>query len=330
MFTLTPNLKLRVNADLTADSIYNLNRIDTVGLAVTTDSTGQIKIRSRLNILLEPDSIDINGEGLGGVINLGDTGRPILNVNVNSQNLNLVQTELNLRDSSLVFLLGLNKLTLLPPSSISTDFTLTLPDNTGQAGFNLVTDGNGVLSWAEPDPSLLTNHIEFGGVGDVRLSVDTLGLGDILASAAGLTIKSDRISNLMVAADAAISYSKLAALSFDRVLTSGATGVIETSAITPTELSQLAGVTGNIQSQINSLGGGNQFTEVWQPSDGATKVITHPLDSQSIQIQVLNISNDYATIEVSSVTRPDTDTVTLISSEAPSNNWLVLLTKVGI
>lgn len=331
-FTLTPSLKLRVNSDLTADSIYNLNRIDTVGAAVTTDSQGQIKIRSRLDILLEPDSIDINGEGTAGAVSLGEAGRPILNVNVNSQNLNLLNTKLNLDSSDLVFLLNPNTLTVKAPSSISSSFTLTLPDNPGQLDYALVTNGEGVLSFKNLEsPLLLENRIEIGGVGDVRTQTNTAGVGDILASTvSGLSIKPERIMDSMVSPLAGITYDKLAPLTFDRVLISNSSGVLEESEITVTELNYLDGAIGNIQAQINSLGGGGQYTELWEPGDGLTKSITHPLNSQALVIQVLNIAADYATIEVATVTRPDLDTVVLTSSEAPSSNWLVLINKIGI
>ena len=44
---------------------------------------------------------------------------------------------------------GTNKITLKAPTTLASDVTFQLPNSNGVNGYGLVTDGNGVLSWAE-------------------------------------------------------------------------------------------------------------------------------------------------------------------------------------
>lgn len=75
--TLTRNLKLRLNSNLTADSKYNLTRLDLLGSTFLTDSTNTLSIRSQTDINIEPNSPDIGGSGIGGTINLGTASHPL-------------------------------------------------------------------------------------------------------------------------------------------------------------------------------------------------------------------------------------------------------------
>lgn len=323
----TQNLKLRLSPDLTADARFNLLRLDRIGASILSNTQNQTIIRSISNILLEPDSPDIGGDGLVGTIFLGLTGRPIEAVNVNASTFNLRQALLNIHPN-------LNyKISLRGPASLAADYTLTLPETAGTLGQVLRTDGTGTLDWADLETAELSeNHLEIGGVGDVRTSVDTGALGSILASTgAGLTIKSGSIADAQLSSSAGISLSKLASLTSDRAVISNSVGEITASSVTSTELGYLSGADSNIQAQINSLiiSGVPQTTAVWEPTDGTTKTINHSLNSQALEISVLNISDDYANIEVSSIKRPTTGQVILTASEAPSSDWLVLISKVG-
>jgi len=323
----TQNLKLRLSPDLTADARFNLLRIDRIGATLLSDTQNRSIIRSITDILLEPDSPDIGGDGLAGSIQLGLTGRPIEAVNVNASAFNLRQSLLNIHPNNNY------KISIQGPLSLLADYTLTLPTTAGLAGQLLSTTGAGTLEWVDQtDNTLSVNHIEVGGVGDVRTSVDTGTLGAVLASTgAGLTIKSGAITDNELSNSAAISLGKLAALTADRAIISGSGGTLAASSVTSTELGYLAGASSNLQTQIDNLvvSAVPQVTEVWAPIDGATKTINHSLNSQALEISVLNISDDYANIEVSSIKRPTTGQVILTASEAPSSNWLVLISKVG-
>lgn len=75
--TLTPNLKLRVDSNLTANSKYNLNKIDLLGSTFLVDSTNTLNLRSITNIVIEPNSADIGGTGTGGTVSIGTTNHPV-------------------------------------------------------------------------------------------------------------------------------------------------------------------------------------------------------------------------------------------------------------
>ena len=79
--------------------------------------------------------------------------------------------------------------------------------------------------------------------------------GDVTASGPGsasATIANDAITDVKVAAAAAIALSKLAATTADRALISNGSGVIAPSAVTATELGYVSGVTSSIQTQIGN------------------------------------------------------------------------------
>lgn len=65
-------------------------------------------------------------------------------------------------------------------------------------------------------------------------------------------------------------------------------------------------------------------------TSGTSFSITHNWGSQQVRVEVLDIAAAYATIEVDAVTRPDGNTVSLMSNTAaPGTGWLVLLSEVG-
>lgn len=70
-------------------------------------------------------------------------------------------------------------------------------------------------------------------------------------SSSGLKVKDGGIADLQIASDAAITLSKLAALTANRAVATNASGVLIASSATATELGYLSGVTSAIQTQIN-------------------------------------------------------------------------------
>lgn len=74
---LTSNLRLRISDDLTADAVYNLERIDTVGSATSIQLDGDVDVRSIANIYLEPNSSSVGGTGSGGSISLGTVSHDV-------------------------------------------------------------------------------------------------------------------------------------------------------------------------------------------------------------------------------------------------------------
>lgn len=70
-YTLTRNLKLRVDSNLTANSKYNLERIDQLAAAFLVNSADVLTLRSASDITVEPNSTDVGGTGTGGTLYLG-------------------------------------------------------------------------------------------------------------------------------------------------------------------------------------------------------------------------------------------------------------------
>lgn len=175
--TLTPNLKLRVDSELTNDAKFNLNRIDTLGGASGTSNTGDAFLRSLEDILIEPNSSTLGGSGTGGIIYFGNStatydfkqGSAIdlvfdcdLNAVTNIRNSNIatdaaisgikILPEFGAQtvktSDSLEFELVGNTTTIRPAQSGQTeDLVFTLPSNDGASGQVLTTDGSGGLSW---------------------------------------------------------------------------------------------------------------------------------------------------------------------------------------
>ncbi len=141
---------------------------------------------------------------------------------------------------------------------------------------------------AKQTATLAENNILVGNAGNVATAVDTDATGDIDATTAGgLTIKANVIVDADINTAAAIGLAKLAALTVSRALQSDASGVIEASAVTNTELGYVSGVTSAIQTQLNGkldltgdtmsgdiAMGGNKVTGLGAPTasaDAATK-----------------------------------------------------------
>lgn len=81
-FTLSRNLKLRIDSNLTANSKYNLEKIDTLGSTFLVDTTDTLNIRSRTDILIEPESADLGGASSGGTVSIGTASHLLTEVDV--------------------------------------------------------------------------------------------------------------------------------------------------------------------------------------------------------------------------------------------------------
>lgn len=73
--TLTPNLRLRLTQDLTADAKYNLRRIDDLGSRFVVGQDGSTYVRAINDVYIEPESPDVGGTGVNGTLTIGDNGR---------------------------------------------------------------------------------------------------------------------------------------------------------------------------------------------------------------------------------------------------------------
>ena len=133
-------------------------------------------------------------------------------------------------------------------------------------------------------------------------------LGDadmvVLRDASGVVVSS-KVVDTNIDAAAAIAVSKLAAGTNTYVLTTTA-GVPVWAAPVPTVLSASA---------------------TWLTADGTTKVVTHSLGTLNVLVQIFDIATG-TTLQIDSVTRTDTNTLTLVASQAPGVSWKILILAI--
>jgi hypothetical protein len=71
-YSLSPNLKLRIDTNLTANAKYNLLKLDELGsLAATTSASGTVQLKSQYDLFLNANDPDQGGTGRGGNIIMG-------------------------------------------------------------------------------------------------------------------------------------------------------------------------------------------------------------------------------------------------------------------
>lgn len=208
-FTLSRNLKLRLDSNLTANATYNLSRIDLLGGTFLVDSTDLLNVRSRGNITIEPESADIGGSASGGTVSIGTTDHEISSLAINAAAIQL-SSPLSLLDQAT----GGTKYLLVQyksdvAGSVDTTSNRTLSFDLSGADRSVVLGG--ALTTAGGD-------LTFTLAGASSLSLPTSGTLATLAGVETLTNKSisatnntlTNIANASISASAAIVYSKLA------------------------------------------------------------------------------------------------------------------------
>lgn len=208
---LTPNLKLRINDNLTADAKYNLQRIDLLGSTFLVDTTDSLNIRSKTNILIEPESADIGGAGVGGLLNIGTTNHLLSAINLNSTDVN-VANDLGLLDRAAT---GTKYLRLKYNSALSGGV-----DNASDRALSVDMEGADRQLVLGGNLSLLSGNLQLTSQNASSAYLLPAGAAGTLATIANpesltnKTINADlnsisNIRNTNVASNAAIDYSKL-------------------------------------------------------------------------------------------------------------------------
>lgn len=345
--TLTRNLKLRLNSNLTADAKYNLERLDLLGGTFLTDTTDTLKIRSRTNILIEPESGDLGGAGSGGTVSIGSPGMDIDELQINAVTISF-SGSLSLKDQAVG---GTKYLELKYKTdidgSVDTLANRVLFMDLDGADRNLVLGGDlqvlgGSLALSVPSNSSLT--LPASGTLSTLNGTETLTNKTISAGSNTLS----GITNASIDNAAAINYSKLnlassvlnsdispsAAIAYSKLLL--------TASVVVEDLNSGSSLNGQVptsdgaggvtwqdqQGGGGGGGGGRELTAVWAPGDGATKTVTHNWGTRFIQVEVLENSNNYKTIDMDSVERPTSNTIVVYSSSAPASNWTVTLKEI--
>lgn len=152
--TLTRYLKLKVADDLSADAKYNLNRLDSLGgisgATFSVDSTDNLNVRSRGDIIIEPQSPDVGGSNSGGLVQLGVVNHPVEVLLLSSSF--KVNSSLKLKSDAVT-----KYLEIKPVSGMSSDRSLTLDVgaadkslSVSDSGTVVVIKGDGLLNLVGP------------------------------------------------------------------------------------------------------------------------------------------------------------------------------------
>lgn len=150
-------------------------------------------------------------------------------------------------------------LTLGIPSPLTASWSLTLPVDAGTSGQVLSTNGSGVTSWINAAGggtvnSGTTGQLAYYPGNGTTISGETMSGDATIAVGGALTIANSAITNVKVAAAAAIAVNKLAALTASRAVVTDGSGFLTSATTTATEIGFVNGVTSSIQNQINTLG----------------------------------------------------------------------------
>lgn len=228
--TLTRNLKLRIDSNLTANSKYNLEKIDTLGATFLVDTQNNLLLRSITNVVIEPNSADLGGSGVGGSVSIGTSSHSISALNIYASALN-ISTVLGLADQAAG---GTKRLNLKYKSDINgsvdtvadrnlsvdvdgSDRQLVLGGSLSIVGGDLVLNQSGPSSISLPQSGTLSTLAGIETLTNKTISaasntITGLTNANISNSAAIVYSKlslSNSITNADINSAAAISYSKL-------------------------------------------------------------------------------------------------------------------------
>lgn len=220
------NLRLRIDSNLTANAIYNLERIDTLGGVFQIDTTDTVQVRSRGDVVIEPNSAVIGGAGVNGSVQIGTSGHTISNLLVYADSVEF-SSGISIQDQDSLTKLRIEYASATSGSPDSSDRTLSLDMQGGNRelvlGGNLLTSG-GNIEWAAPAGGSVLTLPQTGTIstlsGSETLSNKILVSPQVLGTLSGGTLSGttinasqntiSNISNSEISASANIQYSKLA------------------------------------------------------------------------------------------------------------------------
>ncbi len=284
----TRYLGLRIPANASSDAAYNLERLDLIGSLLRHADDGVARFRAQTDVLIEPDASAVGGAGSAGTVTLGHEGNDLATLLLKGVvNLSVAAGLLDQASGGTKYLRLKYKSDVSGSADTSADRalsidpqgadrSLTLAGNLSLAA-DLILSGAYATTLAAQQSGTYTLPDQAAGTLVSRDSTDTLENKTLSAATlSGTTINSgilsggtvsgatisgavldadansvSNIDNSDIKAAAAIAVSKLAAITASRAVATDASGFIEASATTATELGYLHGVSSAVQDQID-------------------------------------------------------------------------------
>jgi len=233
--TLTRYLKLKVDSDLSADAVYNLQRIDALASTFVVDATEKLNIQSKGDIEIEPNDLALGGTGSGGKINLGTEDHAIEAVTFYAEAVRF-QHSLSIKNTAEN---KSNYLKLLFNSSETTDKSLTF--DVGNDDRNIAFDGSGTVVVKDGSGNFTAGTITAALVGNVTGNVSGSAAsftgnltGEVTGTQDATVVANGVITDAKVSNTANISDTKLAIIATAGKVSNSATTA--TNANTPSAI----------------------------------------------------------------------------------------------
>lgn len=320
-YTLSPNLRLRLDSNLTANAKYNLLRLDALGAVFNLDNTDNAVIRSAEGIIFRPNDTTAGGSGSGGTVQFGSNSQPIASLNIHADEVSFA-SGLSLADQGTA---GTKHLYFQYDSTLSgavdTAADRTLKFDLQGADRELILGGNLTLGGGSLTLNLasdLSLNMPANGVGLLlndgagNLSWSTAGSGTVtsvgLSAPAMFAVSGSPVTS---AGTLGLSFTNQPANWFMAGPTSGGAAQPDFRALTAAD--------------IQSIPGYRAMSATW--TSGTTKVITHNWGTRKIVVEILDGNANYVEVMADSEERDTDNTITLTTNQAPTN-WLVLLKEV--
>ena len=320
--TLTSNLRLRLDSNLTANARYNLLRIDALGAVFNLDNTDNVVIRSAEGIIFRPNDTTSGGTGTGGTIQFGSPGQPVSSVSFNADAVD-IGGPLSLADQGTA---GTKKLLLEYDSTLSgavdlladrtlrfdlngADRSVILGGDLSLTGGSLSLVASAPVAWTLPAADALGF---LGNDGTGTLSWQTAGTGTVTSVALFAPTPFSVIGSPITSAGTI-------SLGFQNQLANTVLAGPTSGGAASPAFRSLAAV------DLQTIPGFRAMSQAW--TSGVSLTITHNWGTRKILVEVLDGDDSYREVFVDDETRPTDNTVVLVANEAPTN-WLVLLKEV--
>ena len=144
-YSLSTNLKLRLDSNLTGNAKYNLLKLDELGGVYTLDASGTVRIRSKMDMEFSANDASLGGLGENGIVRFGSSGNKLSSFSVHADSVLLgggLSLLNSLGDPATARKLSLQYSSQNPEKDLSLLFDLTGQDRSLTLGGNVQIGGN--------------------------------------------------------------------------------------------------------------------------------------------------------------------------------------------